>query len=143
MKRKGVSSSLALLASIVILMTQICINLAFMEVMSEEIANKAREFREFVESRDYSQMMLIAVNETTLMVVNRRSGDVLINGLSLCYLNGSTTDVKVEWYVPKMSTSEHHVPQSLRDCIAVILDVGGATEVMLPVYRAAMTLSGS
>jgi len=133
MKRSGVSSSLALLASIMVLTAQICINLAFAEVMIEEVVSKAREV---VESKNYSQVILLAVNETTLVVVNRRDRDVLVSGLSLCYLNGSTADVEVEWRIPRMSISKHQVPQSLRDCVAVVLRVEESYEVVLPVYRA-------
>jgi hypothetical protein len=133
MKRKGISSSLALLASTMILMAQICINLAFMEVMREEIMSRAEEV---IKIKDYSRVILIAVNETSLVVVNRRDGDLLINGLSLCYLNGSTADVEVEWRIPKMSMSERHLPLSLKDCIATILRIEGGFEVILPVHRA-------
>jgi len=133
MKRKGVSSSLALLASITILMAQICVNLAFMEVMREEIMGRAEEV---IKIKDYSQVILIAVNETSFVVVNRRDGDLLISGLSLCYLNGSTADVEVEWRIPKMSISERQLPLSLKDCVAAVLKVEGAFEVILPVHRA-------
>ncbi len=133
MERKGISSSLALLASIMVLTAQICINLAFTEVMIEEVMGKAKEV---IESRDYGQVILIASNETSFVVVNRRDRDVLVSGLSLCYPNGSMVDVEVEWHIPRMSISKYQVPQSLRDCVAVILKVEGTCEVVLPVYRA-------
>jgi len=132
MRKGGVASSLALLASVIILTAQICINLAFIEVMKEEV-NRAREV---IESRSYEQIILIAINETSLMAINRQSGDVLVNGISLCYLDGSTADVDVEWYIPGTSMSRYQVPQSLRDCVAAVIRTKEGHEILAPLHKA-------
>jgi hypothetical protein len=140
-RRKGIASSLALLASVIILTVQICITIAFTEVISEEIMGKAREI---VESKDYSQLILIAVNETSLAAINRRDRDISVSVMSFCYPNGSTMDVEVEWRIPKMSMSACQVPRSLGGCVAVVLRIEEGREVVLPLYRApTTTLSGS
>jgi hypothetical protein len=141
MRRRGVASSLALLASIIVLTTQICINMAFMEVMSEEIVEKARKV---IESKDFNQLLLVAVNETTLVAINRENRDFLVSGMSFHRLNNGVVDIEVEWQIPRMSTSMCRVPQGLEGCVAVVLKVEGGREVMVPLYRApATTLSES
>ncbi len=132
MRRGGVASSLAFLASVVVLTVQICINLAFMEVMKEEAMDRAREI---IESRGYDQLVLIATNETSLMAINRRDGSVLVKGISLCYPNGSAVNADVEWHIPRTSVSKCQVPQSLRDCVAVILRTEDGHEILLPLHK--------
>ncbi|MCC6043019.1 MAG: hypothetical protein LM598_05270 [Candidatus Verstraetearchaeota archaeon] len=135
MRRKGIASSLALLASVIILTVQICINMAFLEVMSEEMMRKAKEV---VEGKDYGQLILIAVNETSLAAINRKNEDFLVSSISLWYLNGSMMDSEVKWRIPRMSMSICQVPRGLERCVAVVLRTEEGREVVLPLYRAAV-----
>lgn len=133
---RGVSSSLALLASIMILTTQVCINLAFTEVISEEVMKRAREV---VEEESFKQVSLVVVvNGSSLVMVNNWENNVLISSLSLYHLDGNVVDIKVDWCVPRKSVGIYRVPDGselLASCIAVKLVLKEGGELLLPLSR--------
>ncbi|MEM4576577.1 MAG: hypothetical protein QW701_03825 [Candidatus Nezhaarchaeales archaeon] len=130
---RGVASSLALLASIMILMSQISINVAFVEVVNEEVAKTVQKV---VERARLSQLNLVVATEgSSIIVFNGRESGVSITSLSLCYINGSVVDLKVDWFIPAKSACKHHVPLSISDCVAVILVLNEGERMLLPVSK--------
>lgn len=133
---RGIASSLALLASIMILTTQICLNLAFTEVISGEIMKRAREV--FEEEGFKRLSLVVAVNGSSFVVINGRESEFSISSLSLYYLDGNVIDVKVDWYVPGRSVNIYQVPEVLEmlaSCIAVRLKLKEGSELLLPLSR--------
>ncbi|MEM2535350.1 MAG: hypothetical protein QXD12_06045 [Candidatus Nezhaarchaeales archaeon] len=134
---RGVSSSLALLASIMILTTQICINLAFTEVVSEEVIKRAKAT---VEEEGFKMLSLVVVvvNGSSLVVVNGRDCELSISSLSLYCIDGNVVDVEVNWSIPRGSVSAHQLPEiseMLTTCIAIGLTFKEGNKLLLPLSR--------
>lgn len=129
---RGVASSLALLASIMILTTQICINLAFTEIVNEEVM---RRVKEIVEGDLKGLSLVAAINDSSLVIVNGRERELSVIGLSLYNVDGRVVDIEVNWNIPKGSVATYQVPEALATCIAVKLTFKEGGEVLLPLSR--------
>lgn len=134
--KRGVASSLALLASIMILTTQVCINIAFVEVINEEVVERARGI---VEEAFKPLNLVIATNGSSLVVINGQDCELSISSLSLYYLDGDVAEVEVDWCVPGKSVSIYQVPEvseGLATCVAVRLTLREGGGILLPLNKA-------
>ena len=123
MLRGGISSSLALLASVMILMAQISINVAFAEVISEGALAKVNEaIREWHEN---GIRLVMAKNGSSIIIVNDCGRAVSISGLRLYYVNGRVLSFNVNWTIPACSVKCYDLGVNLRSCIAVSVRVEG------------------
>lgn len=131
--RRGVASSLALLASIMILTSQISINVAFIEVLNERVSKTVKEV---VEGGNLSQLnLVVATDGSSIIVFNGRESEVSITSLSLCYINGSIVDLEVKWFIPAKSICRQQVPLPISDCVAVMLVLDGGEKMLIPISR--------
>lgn len=130
------ASSLALLASIMILTAQICVSLTFAEIVSEEVVKKVRGM---VEGEGLKVLSLaIAVNGSSLVIVNGREDELSLISLSLYHIDGRVVDIEVNWSIPGRSVGIYQVPELLEvlaTCIAVKLTLKEGSELLLPLSR--------
>ncbi|TDA35268.1 hypothetical protein DSO06_02915 [Candidatus Nezhaarchaeota archaeon WYZ-LMO8] len=119
-----------------ILTTQICINLAFTEVVSEEVIKRAKAT---VEEEGFKMLSLVVVvNGSSLVVVNGRDCELSISSLSLYCIDGNVVDVEVNWSIPRGSVSAHQLPEiseMLTTCIAIGLTFKEGNKLLLPLSR--------
>lgn len=130
--KRGVSSSLALLASVMVLMAQISINVAFTKIISNEAIKRVNEVIE--DSRIMPRLILV-VNGSSVVVVNDCEGVLSVTGLTLYYLSGDTLNLEVNWSVPSKSVASYEVSPSLNGCIAAAIRINGYGRLLLPVSR--------
>ena len=131
--RRGVSSSLALLASVMVLMAQISVNVAFTKIISDEAIKKASKV---IEDAHAMPRLVLAVNDSSIIVVNDCEKRFLVTGLTLYYLNGKVLSVEVNWSIPARSITSYEVSLSLNGCVAASIKINGYGKLLLPVNRA-------
>lgn len=120
---RGISSSLALLASVVILMAQIALNVAFMKVMSEgltEVNSVVEELSSTVKPR-----LVVAKSNGCIIVVNDENRSLVVTRLTLYTSNGSALNLDVHWVLQPLSSRSFILNLGLEPYVVAALEVEG------------------
>ncbi|MDW8050758.1 MAG: hypothetical protein RMI99_06840 [Nitrososphaerota archaeon] len=128
---RGVSSSLALLASVMVLMAQISVNIAFIEILDEEVLRRLDDRAHKVEGL----AMVLASDGSSLVVVNGHGRELFVTDLILYHVNGSALSLQVPLNIPPNSVLKYDVGLQLAGYIAALIEVEGYGQFFIPVNR--------